>query len=491
MKLDTPVPITSARGASRLRLTATESTAGLTPDIAVDRVLAAPESRSTPGERLVAILAATELLALIATVMIGVNLLGAPVKSVVLLASMHAGARVLRGSLRHRILLSVLEDLTSDVTAAAVAAGATLGILTVLGDTDLGVLAQIGALSFATTLAVRALTFAAVRRRRRRSERARGRALIIGAGAESLHIAHGLTTHPELGLTPVGFLTDPGPDLSATLPLLGTRMSDLGRVIAEHDITTVIATFVDDDDDLIDQMLTSTRLDTDLYVVPRLYELASNDAKTTWIAGIPIVRQTSGVTASLSWRVKRLIDIVLSALALVILAPVMLAAAAAVLLEGGDGSVLFRQRRIGLDGRSFELVKFRSMRPVDEREQQTTWNIADDPRVGPVGHILRRTSIDELPQLFNILRGDMSIVGPRPERPVFVEQFSAEHSRYWARHRFPVGLTGWAQVNGLRGDTSIAQRARFDNYYIANWSLGMDLKIILLTVREILKGSGR
>ena len=130
------------------------------------------------------------------------------------------------------------------------------------------------------------------------------------------------------------------------------------------------------------------------------------------------------------------------------------------------------------------------MRPANEHEQQTQWNIAGDPRLGRVGKWLRRTSVDELPQLFNILRGDMSLVGPRPERPVFVDQFTVEHDGYWARHRIPVGLTGWAQVNGLRGDTSIAQRARFDNYYVANWSLWLDIKIVFLTVREVFRGSG-
>jgi lipopolysaccharide/colanic/teichoic acid biosynthesis glycosyltransferase len=119
------------------------------------------------------------------------------------------------------------------------------------------------------------------------------------------------------------------------------------------------------------------------------------------------------------------------------------------------------------------------------------WNIAADPRVSRIGHMLRRTSIDELPQLWNIVRGQMSLVGPRPERPTFVERFEQEHERYWARHRVPVGLTGLAQVNGLRGDTSISDRARFDNYYIANWSLWLDAKVLLLTLREVFGGRGR
>jgi lipopolysaccharide/colanic/teichoic acid biosynthesis glycosyltransferase len=135
-------------------------------------------------------------------------------------------------------------------------------------------------------------------------------------------------------------------------------------------------------------------------------------------------------------------------------------------------------------------MKFRSLKPVDERESQTQWNIAHDDRLGPVGRFLRATSLDELPQLLNILRGDMTIVGPRPERPHFVETFTASFPRYTARHRVPAGLTGWAQVHGLRGDTSIEERARFDNYYIENWTLWSDIKIILRTVTAVLRRQG-
>ena len=163
----------------------------------------------------------------------------------------------------------------------------------------------------------------------------------------------------------------------------------------------------------------------------------------------------------------------------------MLAAAAlAVRAEGGKG-VIFRQTRVGRDGRLFELLKFRSMRPANETESQTQWSVAADNRVGKVGKFLRCTSIDELPQLWNILRGDMTLVGPRPERPHFVEQFSSQFDRYSHRHRVQVGLTGFAQVSGLKGNTSIADRARYDNFYIENWSLWLDIKIIIRTFRAV------
>jgi lipopolysaccharide/colanic/teichoic acid biosynthesis glycosyltransferase len=148
--------------------------------------------------------------------------------------------------------------------------------------------------------------------------------------------------------------------------------------------------------------------------------------------------------------------------------------------------VIFRQVRVGVNGRTFVLYKIRSVRPDAVDDSATRWSVAGDRRVGPVGRFLRRSSVDELPQLWNVVRGDMALIGPRPERPVFVAEFSALHDLYWARHRVPAGLTGLAQVHGLRGDTSIADRARYDNYYIANWSLWLDLKIIILTVGELL-----
>jgi lipopolysaccharide/colanic/teichoic acid biosynthesis glycosyltransferase len=153
--------------------------------------------------------------------------------------------------------------------------------------------------------------------------------------------------------------------------------------------------------------------------------------------------------------------------------------------------VIFRQPRVGRDGIVFDCLKLRTMRPADSLEAATSWSIAQDARVGPVGRFLRRTSLDELPQLWNIVRGDMTLVGPRPERPYFVSRFSQEFHRYDHRHRVQAGLTGLAQVSGLRGDTSIADRARFDNYYIENWSLWLDVKILLRTVGEVIFARGR
>ena len=178
--------------------------------------------------------------------------------------------------------------------------------------------------------------------------------------------------------------------------------------------------------------------------------------------------------------IKRIVDILGALFGIVVTSPVMLLAAVMVKATS-PGPVIFRQERVGLHQKTFYMYKFRSMEKQSPREEKRAWTVRNDPRVTPVGKFLRRTSIDELPQLFNILKGDMSLVGPRPERPLFVEKFKEEIPRYMVKHQVRPGLTGWAQVNGLRGDTSIRRRVEYDLYYIENWTLGFDLKIILMT----------
>ncbi|MFC7718567.1 sugar transferase [Nonomuraea recticatena] len=191
----------------------------------------------------------------------------------------------------------------------------------------------------------------------------------------------------------------------------------------------------------------------------------------------------------LTWPLKRALDIAVALVGLVISAPILAVCALMVRWEIGPG-VLFRQRRVGCGGRPIELIKLRTLKPVDAHESATRWSIAHDRRLGPVGKALRRSSLDELPQLWNVLKGDMSIVGPRPERPYFVDQFSATTPGYRLRHRVPVGITGWAQIHGLRGDTSIEDRARFDNHYIDDWSLRTDFKIMIRTAWSLLRPGG-
>ncbi len=317
------------------------------------------------------------------------------------------------------------------------------------------------------------------------------RTLVLGAGRVGAQVADILLDHPEYGLHPIGFLdSDPwlGPK-ELPLPILGGTDS-LYHVLTDHDVNNVVVAFGSmRESAMVDVIRTCDRLDTEIFLVPRLFELhhVSDDMDNVW--GMPLVRLRRAARRSRGWHVKRAFDLAMSSIALILLSPVLLIAALAVRLEGGPG-IIFRQERVGVDGRRFTVMKFRSLKPVDETESQTNWNISHDDRLGPVGRFLRKSSIDELPQLINILKGEMSIVGPRPERPHFVDQFCEAYPRYVARHRVPSGLTGWAQIHGLRGDTSIADRARFDNYYIENWSLWLDIKIILRTVGSVVRGDG-
>lgn len=178
--------------------------------------------------------------------------------------------------------------------------------------------------------------------------------------------------------------------------------------------------------------------------------------------------------------IKRAMDVVGSFCGIVILSPILLLLAALVKISS-PGPVIFRQERVGLHSKPFYMYKFRSMEQQSEEEEKKAWTVRDDPRVTGIGKFMRRTSLDELPQLFNILKGDMSLVGPRPERPLFVERFREEIPRYMVKHQVRPGLTGWAQVNGFRGDTSIKKRIDCDIYYIENWTIGFDIKIIFLT----------
>ncbi|WP_166521341.1 sugar transferase [Modestobacter roseus] len=336
----------------------------------------------------------------------------------------------------------------------------------------------------------RALGYALVRRLRSRRLVAH-RTLILGAGTVGNQIADILQAHPEYGLHPIGFL-DADPRI--TEPRSGLRVlggpSSLAPVLTDARVRNIVVAFSSmKEAEMVSVIRTCDRMKAELFVVPRLFELhhVDGDMDTAW--GLPLVRLRRAAYRSPAWRVKRVIDVVVSGGALLLLLPLLSALALAVRLDGGPG-ILFRQQRIGVDGRPFDVLKFRSLRPVDDTESATNWNISHDDRLSPIGRFLRKTSLDELPQLYNILRGDMSLVGPRPERPHFVDQFRSAYPSYEARHRVPCGLTGWAQVHGLRGDTSIADRARFDNYYIQNWSLWLDIKIILRTVSAVVRGAG-
>ncbi|NYD24442.1 sugar transferase [Kineococcus aurantiacus] len=316
-------------------------------------------------------------------------------------------------------------------------------------------------------------------------------ALVLGAGNVGERLVADLQAHREYGVDPVGFvdsLPRRDPELLPA-PLLG-GYAELAELIEDFAVRVVVVAFGNRREaDLVDILRTCDRLDCEIFVVPRLFEVHTTTRDTDQVWGLPLVRVRRAPFRTFSWQIKRAVDVALSGAALLALSPVMLACALAVRFEGGPG-IIFRQVRVGLDGSPFEVLKFRSLKPVDDTESATNWNIKHDDRLGPVGRFLRKSSLDELPQLWNILRGDMSLVGPRPERPHFVDEFTARVPRYMARHRVPAGLTGWAQVHGLRGDTSIEDRASFDNYYIENWSLWGDLKIMARTISQVVGARG-
>ena len=309
--------------------------------------------------------------------------------------------------------------------------------------------------------------------------------VLIGGGQAAAELARTLAEHREYGLVPVGFVDDCVDSPAARLiPRMG-RLGDLDMAMITSGADTILVADGDfDERTLIDAVRSKVGLTAELLVVPRLYHFHTLTGTADHIGSIPIMRIRNPNLRGPARVIKRAFDIVSSGLALLLLAPLLTVAALAVRVEGGSG-VIFRQIRVGRDGRQFELLKFRSMKPATEAESQTQWNVASDNRVGPVGKFMRKTSIDELPQLWNIFRGDMTVVGPRPERPHFVEQFTTQFDRYAYRHRVQVGLTGFAQVSGLKGDTSIADRCRYDNFYIENWSLWLDIKIIIRTFRAI------
>jgi exopolysaccharide biosynthesis polyprenyl glycosylphosphotransferase len=343
------------------------------------------------------------------------------------------------------------------------------------------------------------------RRSRRRTQTGEA-TLIVGAGHVGRRLAERLVDRPELGLRPIGFLDkEPREDHDSRLPVLGASW-DLEHVAVTHGVRHVVVTFSTAPDEvLLDIVRRCNRLGIEVAIVPRLFEQLTNRLTVEHIGGIPMLR--AGHIDPKGWQfdLKYALDRIVAAAALIVLSPLALTLAAAVKLSS-PGPVLHRQRRIGLDGREFTLLKFRSMvgSPEAHGEADAAWlagiaggDGATALEVTPlpdrrtrVGRIMRRTSLDELPQLLNILRGDMSFVGPRPERSNAVLAVEGHVYRYGDRHRVKSGLTGWAQVNGLRGATSLDDRVEWDNHYIENWSALMDFKILVMTLPAVFFGRG-
>jgi exopolysaccharide biosynthesis polyprenyl glycosylphosphotransferase len=385
-----------------------------------------------------------------------------------------------------RLHLSVLDELPFIVTRLLTAVAATSALILYMHQRA-QVLTFLETACQAVVLVIigRVITTRLIALGRRSGFRSR-HTVLLGGGPVALELARVLAAHREYGLKLDGFVDDADHSpVEEYLPRLG-RLADLDMAVVTSDADTVlVADGSFDESALICSVRTEACQHTELLVVPRMHHFHTQTGMADHIGSIPIMRIRNPNLHGPARLIKRGFDIAFAAMALLILAPVLVAVALAIRIDGGPG-VIFRQVRVGRDGKHFEVLKFRSMRPTNDLESQTMWCVTADNRVGMIGRFLRCTSLDELPQLWNILRGDMTLVGPRPERPHFVEQFCTQFDRYAHRHRVQVGLTGFAQVSGLRGDTSIADRARYDNFYIENWSLWLDIKIILRTFREVL-----
>ncbi|HVT57223.1 MAG TPA: undecaprenyl-phosphate glucose phosphotransferase [Thermoanaerobaculia bacterium] len=315
------------------------------------------------------------------------------------------------------------------------------------------------------------------------------RILVIGAGALGREITQKILAHREMGFEVVGFLDDdPGKAGSEVcgVPVLGT-LRQAEEVLAARNIDQVfLALPLEAHKKLLQLLELMARECVEIRLVPDILQYATLNATLEDVEGTPVINLSQVPLQGWSSMVKRAMDIVISAAAVTALLPAAPFIALAIWLED-RGPIFYCQERMGLDGKPFMILKFRSMRVDAEASSGPVWAIKDDPRRTRVGSFLRHWSLDELPQIWNVLVGDMSIVGPRPERPSFVREFKHKIPRYMLRHRVKSGITGWAQVHGWRGNTSIRKRIQYDLYYIQNWSLGLDCKILWMTLRHALR----
>lgn len=331
----------------------------------------------------------------------------------------------------------------------------------------------------------------------RRKYRFGKKAIIVGAGP----IAHQLITRmrqvPDYGMRPVGIIDDSRPaNIEAEgIPYLGTTDNLERAVVQSGAEKLIIAHSSVPDEKLAALAQRAHHLGMKVRVVPRMMDVVSVGATIEHMGGIPLMTLTHASPTGWQFALKHTIDRSLAAIGLVMISPLFLTLVLLVRLSS-PGPIFFGQDRIGRDGKVFQCLKFRSMRPAHPaaaaftvKDGSAPGGVEGEDRRTWIGTIMRKTSMDELPQLLNVVKGEMSLVGPRPERPEFVELFEMQIRRYGDRHRVKAGMTGWAQVHGLRGQTSIADRAEFDNFYIENWSILLDMKILVLTVLAVLKSA--
>lgn len=307
--------------------------------------------------------------------------------------------------------------------------------------------------------------------------------LLVGYSRAAEQYIDRIIANPEWGYVVRGILDDsvPAGTIYRGVKVVG-RIDNLYVVLPENKLDEIAITLSLKDYDRLEELVAlCEKSGVHTKFVPDYNSVIPTRPYTEDLYGLPVVNiRHVPLTNTLNWVVKRLVDIIGALVAIILFSPVMLISAI-LIKASGDGPVIFTQERVGLHNKTFKMYKFRTMRVQDNKDEKKAWTVKDDPRVTKIGKFLRKTSLDEAPQFFNILKGDMSLVGPRPERPYFVDKYKEEIPRYMVKHQVRPGLTGWAQVNGYRGDSSIRKRIDHDIYYIENWTLGFDIKILFLT----------
>ncbi|HVM14768.1 MAG TPA: exopolysaccharide biosynthesis polyprenyl glycosylphosphotransferase [Egibacteraceae bacterium] len=406
-----------------------------------------------------------------------------------------------RGFYRLRLRPSLLDQTAELVAATASVAAAVLTVRVLSVPTGNAGGQTVRLWVFVTAYLVVGRTALSLQRRacRRSPASTALPTLIVGTEPTGRLVATRLLEHPQLGLRPIGFLDDHchAGDGGLPLPILGTT-ADLEAQMHLHRVAHLIVCFsATSHSVLLDMVRRARRSGVAVSLLPRLYEEVTSRARVRHVGGIPLLEVSQPDPRGWQFTAKYAIDRVVAFVALLLLLPLLLALAAAVAATS-PGPVLYRQRRVGLDAQEFDIFKFRTMYVETDQEEpgatvaeamlsQRSPLVNGDRRT-PVGRWLRRFSLDELPQLMNVLRGEMSLIGPRPERPSLADAFERRVYRYGDRHRVKSGITGWAQVAGLRGSSSLEDRVEWDNYYIENWSWWLDVKIAILTVPALLRG---
>ena len=421
-----------------------------------------------------------------------------PVWLTALFVPLVVGLLASRRAYRRRLNRSFLDDIGLIEAAVAIASMVLLSTMLFLpryGDGPETVL-KIW-LSAAVLLPIGRMVRAAIQRRLRRQHHLVAPTLIVGNGDLATKIVERLKASPEYGLDPIGLVdAEPplGRRLTAAIEYLGGPDA-IEQIINETGAECMVIAFSRTEDSVLAKVAGIARQHgLRVWVIPRMFDVVGRGARIEHVGGLPL--QALPHTDPRGWQfaIKHFLDKFLAAIGLLVISPIFLVFMALVRLSS-PGPVLFRQPRVGRDGRVFDCLKFRTMRePTDAtadfklQDGAAPGGVEGVDRRTTIGKFLRSTSLDELPQLINVVKGEMSLVGPRPERPEFVALFEMQIRRYGERHRVKAGMTGWAQVHGLRGQSSIADRAEWDNYYIENWSLGLDLRILLMTVPAMFSG---